>query len=102
MDDREARQLQKDLKMIDPMLERLFVKGDVKKLQTLLTDGPYLERHPEIGGLIKKYDAVKLVKIASEVLGGKGGGGRKDFAQAGGTNKDKIEEAFKILSKKIN
>ena len=56
MDDRDARQLQKDLKMIDPMLERLFVKGDVKKLQTLLTDGPYLERHPEIGGLIKKYE----------------------------------------------
>jgi len=52
--------------------------------------------------LTKKYDAVKLVKIASEVLGGKGGGGRKDFAQAGGTNKDKIEEAFKTLSKKIN
>ena len=52
--------------------------------------------------LTKKYDAVILVKIASEVLGGKGGGGRKDFAQAGGTNKDKIEEAFKTLSKKIN
>ena len=52
--------------------------------------------------LTKKYDAVNLVKIASKVLGGKGGGGRKDFAQAGGTNKDKIEEAFKTLSKKIN
>ena len=52
--------------------------------------------------LTKQYDAVMLVKIASEVLGGKGGGGRKDFAQAGGTNKDKIEEAFKTLSKKIN
>ena len=52
--------------------------------------------------LTKKYDAVTLVKIASEVLGGKGGGGRKDFAQAGGANKDKIEEAFKTLSKKIN
>jgi len=52
--------------------------------------------------LTKKYDAVLLVKIASEVLGGKGGGGRKDFAQAGGANKDKIEEAFKILSKEIN
>ena len=51
--------------------------------------------------LSKKYDAVSLVKIASEILGGKGGGGRKDFAQAGGANKDKIEEAFKILSKKI-
>ena len=52
--------------------------------------------------LIKKYDAVTLVKIASKVLGGKGGGGRKDFAQAGGANTDKIEEAFKTLSKKIN
>jgi len=52
--------------------------------------------------LTKQYDAVTLVKIASEVLGGKGGGGRKDFAQAGGANKDKIEEAFKTLSKKIN
>ncbi len=52
--------------------------------------------------LIKKYDAVMLVKIASEILGGKGGGGRKDFAQAGGSNKDKIEDAFKALSEKIN
>ena len=52
--------------------------------------------------LTKKYDAVSLVKIASEVLGGKGGGGRKDFAQAGGTNKDKIQEAFNTLSKKVN
>ena len=52
--------------------------------------------------LTKKYDAVQLVKIAAEVLGSKGGGGRKDFAQAGGANKDKIDEAFKVLSKKIN
>ena len=52
--------------------------------------------------LTEKYDAVVLVKIASEILGGKGGGGRKDFAQAGGSNKNKIEEAFKALSKKIN
>ena len=52
--------------------------------------------------LCKKYDAVMLVKIASEILGGKGGGGRKDFAQAGGENKDKIEEAFEMLRKKIN
>jgi len=52
--------------------------------------------------LTKKYDAVTLVKIASKILDGKGGGGRKDFAQAGGANKDKIGEAFKALSKKIN
>ena len=47
-----------------------------------------------INKLTKKYDAVTLVKIASEILGGKGGGGRKDFAQAGGLNKDKIKDAF--------
>ena len=52
--------------------------------------------------LTLKYDAVSLVKIASKVLEGKGGGGRKNFAQAGGTNKDKIEEAFQALCKKIN
>ena len=52
--------------------------------------------------LISKHDAVSLVKIASEILGGKGGGGRKDFAQAGGINKDKIEDAFQALSKKIS
>ena len=52
--------------------------------------------------LVDKFDAVKLVKEAAEILGGKGGGGRKDFAQAGGVNKDKIDEAFKIISKKIN
>ena len=52
--------------------------------------------------LTTKYDAVKLVKMASEVLGGKGGGGRKDFAQAGGSNKDSIEKAFKVLNEKIS
>ena len=52
--------------------------------------------------LIEKYDAVALVKTASEILGGKGGGGRKDFAQAGGSNKDKIHDAFKALNKKIS
>ena len=52
--------------------------------------------------LVSKYDAVNLVKIASEILDGKGGGGRKDFAQAGGTNKNKIDDAFKAISNKIN
>ena len=52
--------------------------------------------------LVSKYDAVNLVKIASEILDGKGGGGRKDFAQAGGINKDKIKDAFKAITDKIS
>tara|TARA_B100001996_G_scaffold7680_1_gene6446 strand:- start:533 stop:1228 length:696 start_codon:yes stop_codon:yes gene_type:complete len=51
--------------------------------------------------LISKYDAVKLVKIGSEVIGGKGGGGRPDFAQAGGVDENKIEDAFKKIKSLI-
>ena len=47
--------------------------------------------------LLEKFDALELVKIAASVLGGKGGGGRKDFAQAGGQDQSKINEAFEKL-----
>ena len=52
--------------------------------------------------LTSKYDAVNLVKIASDILGGKGGGGRTDFAQAGGVEKNKIGEVFREIIKKIS
>ena len=52
--------------------------------------------------LSKKYDAVALVKIGSEIIGGKGGGGRADFAQAGGILIDKIEDSFESIKKLIN
>ena len=51
--------------------------------------------------LTELYDAVKFVKVGSEIIGGKGGGGRKDFAQAGGQDQTKIEEAFKKLKSLI-
>ena len=44
--------------------------------------------------LIKKYNAVDFAKIGSETIGGKGGGGRPDFAQAGGIESSKIDEAL--------
>jgi len=34
--------------------------------------------------LADRFDAVELVRLGAEVLGGKGGGGRTDMAQAGG------------------
>ena len=51
--------------------------------------------------LIEKFDAVELVKVAASILGGKGGGGRKDFAQAGGQNQSKINEAFEKIKSLI-
>ena len=47
--------------------------------------------------LTEKYDAVKFAKLGSEIIGGKGGGGRKDFAQAGGSDAAKIDEALNKL-----
>ena len=47
--------------------------------------------------LTNKYDAVKFAKLGSEIIGGKGGGGRRDFAQAGGQDKSKIDEALEKI-----
>jgi alanyl-tRNA synthetase len=47
--------------------------------------------------LTEKFDAVNFVKLSSEIIGGQGGGGRKDFAQAGGQDQTKINEAFEKI-----
>ncbi|WP_455478250.1 alanine--tRNA ligase [Bartonella sp. B10] len=42
-------------------------------------------------------NAIDLVRVVSDVLGGKGGGGRPDLAQAGGPRGDKADEAIMAL-----
>jgi alanyl-tRNA synthetase len=44
--------------------------------------------------LTKRFNAVELVKRAAEALGGKGGGGRPDMAQAGGPDGAKADAAL--------
>ncbi|MFG1300130.1 alanine--tRNA ligase [Xanthobacter sp. V3C-3] len=44
--------------------------------------------------LTPRFDAVALVRRAAEALGGKGGGGRPDMAQAGGPDGAKAEDAL--------
>ena len=51
--------------------------------------------------LANKFDAVQFVKVGSEIIGGQGGGGRRDFAQAGGQDPSKIEEAFEKIKNLI-
>jgi alanyl-tRNA synthetase len=47
--------------------------------------------------LIKRFNAVDLVKKGAEALGGKGGGGRPDMAQAGGPDGSKADAALKAV-----
>jgi len=51
--------------------------------------------------LLETYDCRALIKNAFESLGSKGGGGRQDFAQAGGSNINGIELAFKSIVENI-
>ena len=47
--------------------------------------------------LTTRFNAVELVKRGAAVLGGKGGGGRPDMAQAGGPDGSKAEAALKAI-----
>jgi alanyl-tRNA synthetase len=47
--------------------------------------------------LTERFSAIDLVRKGAEVLGGKGGGGRADMAQAGGPDGSKAEAALKAI-----
>ena len=47
--------------------------------------------------LLPRFSAVDLVRIASATMGGAGGGGRPDLAQAGGPNAAEIPAAFAAI-----
>ena len=48
-----------------------------------------------------KISAVDLVRAGAEAVGGKGGGGRPDMAQAGGPDGAKAGEALKAIEAAI-
>jgi alanyl-tRNA synthetase len=47
--------------------------------------------------LTARFSAIELVRRGAEALGGKGGGGRPDMAQAGGPDGSKAEAALKAI-----
>ena len=49
--------------------------------------------------LTDKYDAVNLVQAGSQAMGGKGGGGRPDMAQAGGPDVNAADAAIAAIEK---
>jgi alanyl-tRNA synthetase len=51
--------------------------------------------------LTDRFDAVELVRIGAEALGGKGGGGRADMAQAGGPDGARAEAALAAVEQAV-
>jgi alanyl-tRNA synthetase len=51
--------------------------------------------------LTNRFNAVDLVKVAAEALGGKGGGGRPAMAQAGGPDADKADAALQAVEQAV-
>jgi alanyl-tRNA synthetase len=51
--------------------------------------------------LTARFDAVELVRVGAEAVGGKGGGGRRDMAQAGGPDGAQAEIALAAVEKAI-
>jgi len=51
--------------------------------------------------LTKKISAVDLVKLGAEKLGGKGGGGRPDMAQAGGPETARAQDALAAIEQRL-
>jgi len=51
--------------------------------------------------LTDRFNAVDLVRAGAAALGGKGGGGRRDMAQAGGPNADKADQALTAIAREI-
>ena len=47
--------------------------------------------------LVSRYSAVDLVRIGSTTLGGQGGGGRPDMAQAGGPDASQAQAAVEAI-----
>ena len=53
------------------------------------------------GDLTARFDAVGLVRVGAEMLGGKGGGGRPDMAQAGGPDVSRAEDALEAVRRAV-
>jgi alanyl-tRNA synthetase len=52
--------------------------------------------------LINNFDSSKIIQEVSIILGGKGGGGRKDMAQAGGIDLSNLESAISKIRDSLN
>jgi alanyl-tRNA synthetase len=89
----------KDLKSMADDLKKKIGSGVITLIAT--QDGKASIVVGVTDDLTDKINAVDLVRIGAEALGGKGGGGRPDMAQAGGTNPDAANDAVAAIEGKL-
>ena len=89
----------KDLKGMADDLKKKLGSGVVALIAT--DDGKVSIVVGVTKDLTDKINAVDLVKLGAEALGGKGGGGRPDMAQAGGSNPAAANDAVSIIEGKL-
>jgi len=75
---------------------RSRMESGVAVLATVYQDKPYLLATATPDVVASGVHCGKLIKMVAEITGGSGGG-KPDMAQAGAKNKDKIDEALKLV-----
>jgi alanyl-tRNA synthetase len=84
--------------MADTIRDRL--KSVIVVLGTISGNKPYFVAAVTPDLVQKGYNAGKIIKQVAKITGG-GGGGRADFAQAGGKHKNKLDEALNLVRQLI-
>jgi len=89
----------KDLKGVATELQEKLGSGVVTVIGT--SEGKASIVVAVTSDLTDKINAVDLVKIGATALGGNGGGGRPEMAQAGGANADAANDAVSAIEGKL-
>ena len=82
-----------DLKPLATDIRKTIASGIVMVL-TVSDDGKAAVVVAVTDDLVERFNAVELSRLASVALGGKGGGGRADLAQAGGPDGAQVQAAI--------
>jgi alanyl-tRNA synthetase len=89
----------KDLKSMADEVKKQVESGVIALISS--ADGKASVVVAVTADLIDRVNAVDLVRAGSEAMGGKGGGGRPDMAQAGGPDPSRAEEALAAIEQAI-
>jgi alanyl-tRNA synthetase len=89
----------KDLKGLADEMKREIGSGVVAVVATAEGKASLVVAVTE--DLVRRFNAVDLVKLGAAALGGKGGGGRPDMAQAGGPDAAQADAALRAVERGI-